>query len=83
MDYTPPEPIAQREPPGNVVGEWYLRGFADAYAAHWAVIPAGPASEQYRRGYELGIAVVRREFFAALDRLGFQQATVAGVAYSR
>ena len=47
-----------------VVGEWYLKGFSDAYGAHWAVIPSGPAGEQYKRGYALGLEAVRREFIA-------------------
>jgi hypothetical protein len=52
-------------PPKTIVGEWYLKGFADAYGAHWAVVPCGPAGEQYRRGYALGLTAVRHEYFVA------------------
>jgi len=65
MDYAEREPVMPLKPPRMVVGEWYLRGFADAYGAHWAVIPWGPAGEQYKKGYALGLATVRREFLAA------------------
>ena len=33
------------------------------------IVPQGPAGEQYKKGYALGIAAVRDEFFAALDRV--------------
>ena len=62
---------AERQPPTSfslrtiVDGEWYLKGFADAYAAHWAVVPCGGAGEAYKKGYALGLAAVRREFFEA------------------
>ncbi len=65
MDYPEREPALPLRPATLLAGEWYLRGFADAYAAHWAVTPGGPAGEQYKKGYALGIAAVRREFFAA------------------
>jgi hypothetical protein len=65
MEHTERWPATPLRPPTNVVGEWYLKGFADAYNAHWAVVPSGPAGEQYQRGYALGLAAVRREFFVA------------------
>lgn len=52
--------------PDRVVGQWFLRGFADAYGAHWAVTPEGLAGEHYRRGYELGVAAVRAEYMAVM-----------------
>lgn len=61
----------ERQPPPSFslrsifAGEWYLKGFADAYAAHWAVTPCGSAGEAYKKGYALGLAAVRREFFEA------------------
>ncbi len=69
MDYAEREPVMPLRPPKLVVGEWYLKGFADAYGAHWAVIPYGSAGEQYKKGYALGIATVRREFFEATQNL--------------
>ena len=65
MDYTERQSLTPLRPLRVVVGEWYLKGFADAYDAHWAVIPCGPFGEQYKKGYALGLAAVRREFFAA------------------
>ena len=65
-----------------VVGEWYLKGFADAYGAHWAVVPCGPAREQYERGYALGLAAVRNEFFEALNRLPLRQTVAVEVPCS-
>jgi hypothetical protein len=65
MYYTEYHPATPPRPPLMVVGDWYLKGFADAYGAHWAVAPNGPAGEQYKKGYALGVAAVRREFFAA------------------
>ncbi len=47
-------------------GEWYLKGYADAYDAHVAVSPEGPAGMQYARGYKEGLAAVQRDFFAAM-----------------
>ena len=62
-DRVPPPPP---QPPRMVAGEYYLRGFADAYQARRAVIPHGPAGEQYKRGYAEGLAAVQRDFFAAI-----------------
>ena len=60
------EPVSLLLTPRMVAGEWYLRGFVDAYDAHVALIPAGPAGEQYSRGYQQGLAAVQRDFFAAM-----------------
>lgn len=65
MDYPERAPVLLLQPPAMVVGDWYLKGFADAYGAHWAVIPSGPAGEHYKKGYALGLATVRAEFLAA------------------
>lgn len=62
------------------MAEWYLKGFADAYGARWAVAPSGPEGEQYEKGYALGVAAVRAEFFAALERLSCRQAAMADAA---
>ena len=72
MDYFKREPETPLGTLKIVVGEWYLKGFADAYDAHWAVVPSGFAGEQYKKGYILGLAAVRREFFAAVLK-GFRQ----------
>ena len=48
-----------------VGGEWYLRGFLDGYCARWAVVPRGPAGEQYKKGYAEGVASAQRDIFAA------------------
>ena len=66
MDYTDREPDPPLTAPRMVAGEWYLRGFADAYSAHLAVAPDGPAGDQYSRGYKEGLAAVQRDFFAAM-----------------
>ena len=79
MDYTENTLAAPLRPSEMTVGEWYLKGFADAYGAHWAVAPCGPAGEQYKKGYALGVETVRREFFAAtwgLFRCGTEPAMV-------
>ena len=65
MDYTERALAPALRPSETIAGEWYLRGFADAYGAHWAAAPCGPAGEQYKKGYALGVAAVRSEFFAA------------------
>ncbi len=65
-DYTDREPVPPLTAPHMVAGEWYLRGFVDAYNAHVAVAPEGPAGEQYTRGYNEGLAAVQRDFFAAM-----------------
>lgn len=65
MDYTDRQSAPFLKPLKMLAGEWYLKGFADAYDAHWAVIPCGPAGEHYKKGYALGLATVQREFFAA------------------
>lgn len=67
--------------PPAIVGEWYLKGFADAYGAHWAVVPEGPEGEHYKKGYALGIAAVRDQFFEALDRVRRIRANVPQDAY--
>ncbi len=64
MEYVDHRLIAHPRLSGVLVGEWYLKGFADAYDAHWAVVPNGPFGEHYRKGYALGLAAVRREFLA-------------------
>jgi hypothetical protein len=56
-------------PRRTMLGEWYLRGFADAYGAHWAVTPDGPAGDEYMKGYALGVAAVRSEFLAITGNL--------------
>ncbi len=66
MDYTEPVPAPAIKPLEMAAGEWYLRGFADAYSAHVAVIPAGPAGEQYSKGYTEGLAAVQRDIFAEI-----------------
>lgn len=73
MDFIEPAAALPRPAARPVVGEWFLKGFADAYGAHWAVTPWGPAGEQYTRGYALGLEAVRREFFEALSRIPLQQ----------
>ncbi len=71
FDRLPARPLRDREPvlplrlPALIAGEWYLRGFADAYQAHQAVSPEGPAGEEYNRGYAAALAAVRRDFFAS------------------
>ncbi len=42
-------------------GDWYLRGFADAYHRKPAAIPRGPAGEQYKNGYSAGLKAAWRE----------------------
>ena len=69
MDYTERQPARFPGAPLTVAGEWYLRGFADAYDARWAIAPSGPAGEQYRKGYALGQQAFQREFFEALQAL--------------
>ncbi len=76
MDDTGRDPDAQLSPLPEVVGEWWLRGLADAYAAHWAAAPSGPAGEQYMRGYGLGLALVRDMYFAALMKIERQEVAV-------
>ncbi|MGE5073151.1 MAG: hypothetical protein ACM3MF_06960 [Anaerolineae bacterium] len=66
MDYTEANPMPAVQPPRSVVGEWYLKGFVDAYGAHQAVVPSGPAGEEYQKGYQEGLAAVQRDFFSAL-----------------
>ncbi len=67
MDYTERQPATPLGSPVIAAGDWYLKGFADAYSAHWAVAPYGPAGEQYLKGYALGQAAFRCEFFEALN----------------
>ncbi len=76
MDIAAPDPDNQIDPLSEVVGEWYLKGFADAYSAHWAVAPSGPAGDQYLRGYTLGVELVRELYFSALNRIELQRAAV-------
>ena len=66
MDYDEREPNQALTTARMVAGEWYLRGLTDAYNARAALIPFGPAGEQYIRGYEQGLAAVQRDFFAAM-----------------
>ena len=66
MDYSEREPVPPLITPRMVAGEWYLRGFADAYDARVALTPEGPAGAQYTRGYHEGLAAVQRDFFAAM-----------------
>ena len=42
-------------------GDWYLRGFADAYHRKPAVIPRGPVAEKYKNGYAEGLRAAWRE----------------------
>jgi hypothetical protein len=77
MEYIGPRPAAFNCSPKPVIGDWYLKGFADAYAAHWPAAPSGPAGEQYKRGYALGIAAVQREFSEALNALTHRQEATA------
>ncbi len=63
MEYVERDPVLSSGLP-MVVGEWYLKGLADAYNARWAASPSGPAGEQYDKGYALGIASIRSEFFS-------------------
>ncbi len=65
MNYLERRSVIPLNPASILVGEWYLRGFADAYDAHWALVPNGPEGEHYRKGYALGLAAVRREFLVA------------------
>ena len=74
MDYSVHVPIYHLEPPRMVAGEWYLKGFADAYHAHQVVAPLGPAGEAYQRGYGAGLEAVQRDFFAAVWT-GFRRST--------
>jgi hypothetical protein len=74
MDPTRSELELSSTPRRALVGEWYLRGFADAYGAHWAVTPDGPAGDEYMKGYALGVAAVRSEFLAITGNL-FQAAS--------
>ncbi len=48
-------------------GQWYLSGYADAYNARAALVPEGPAGDEYNRGYRAGLAGVQRDFFAAIS----------------
>ncbi len=57
--------LARRQP-RVVMGEWYLRGFADAYQAHQEVSPLGLAGAEYNRGYAAGLEAVQRDFLAAV-----------------
>ena len=66
MDYSDREPVPPLMTPKMVAGEWYLKGFADAYNARPALVPSGPAGEEYSRGYKEGLAAVQRDFFAAM-----------------
>jgi hypothetical protein len=74
MDYLQREPMSPIRRPQMVAGEWYLKGFADAYHAHQVVSPSGPAGEEYGRGYTAGLEAVQRDFFAAVWA-GFQRRT--------
>jgi hypothetical protein len=65
MDYTEPAPITPSKSPNTPAGEWYLYGFEDAYRGRLAIIPGGPAGEQYKKGYTEGLAAIQRDFFAA------------------
>ncbi len=76
MDVITHDPGMHMDPLSDVVGTWWLKGLADAYAAHWAAAPNGPAGEQYLRGYALGVAMVREMYFSALNRIEFQKAAV-------
>ncbi len=67
MDYTDREPDPPLTAPRMLAGAWFLQGFVDAYNAHVAVAPEGPAGEQYSRGYKEGLAAVQRDFFAAMN----------------
>ncbi len=70
MDCIERHPVNCHNPLHLVVGESYLKGFADAYSARWPVIPSGVFGEHYRKGYILGVAAVRREFYAlAVSRI--------------
>ncbi len=82
MGFLKSEQATASQPYRFVVGEWYLKGFADAYDAHWAVVPSGPFGEQYRKGYALGVAVVRQKYLSVLNSLGCKQASVPEPAYS-
>ena len=66
MDYTEAAAMPAFQPPRPTAGEWYLKGFADAYGAHQAVAPTGPAGEEYQKGYREGLVAVQRDFFSAL-----------------
>lgn len=66
MDYSEREPVLPLLTPKMVAGQWYLQGFMDAYSARVALVPFGPAGEEYNRGYEQGLAAVQRDFFAAM-----------------
>jgi hypothetical protein len=55
-----------------IAGEWFLRGFVDACNARAALVPEGPAGEQYGRGYSQGLAAVQRDFFAAIGLAAVQ-----------
>lgn len=63
MEYIERDPVLSIALP-TVVGEWYLKGIADAYSGHWAAVPRGLAGEHYQKGYALGIASIRCEFFS-------------------
>lgn len=66
MEYTGCEPALPLRPSRMVAGEWYLRGFLDTYEARLAVIPLGPAGEEYKKGYAEGLSATQRDFFAAI-----------------
>ncbi len=66
MDYTERDPELLLTTPRILAGEWYLKGFVDAYSARVALVPFGPAGDEYNRGYQQGLAAVQRDFFAAM-----------------
>ncbi len=65
MDFFEPTPPVSPKLPPIAAGEWYLYGFEDAYRGRQAIVPSGPAGEQYKRGYDEGLEAVQRDFFAA------------------
>ncbi len=66
MYYSRCDQVCPLNSPQLMAGEWFLRGFADAYQAHQVVAPAGPAGDEYHRGYVIGLEAVQRDFFAAI-----------------
>ena len=66
MDYIEREPAPPFRLPKCLAGEWYLKGYEDAFSARQAITPIGPAGDQYKKGYDEGLAAAQREFFAAI-----------------
>ncbi len=81
IDTTGRDPITYLQPLREVIGAWYLKGYADAFDAHWPMIPSGWAGEDYKKGYALGLAAVRDLYFSALNSIGCEQAAVMGEAH--